>query len=731
MRPRHTSPLRFRLTQALIAAKIAVFGNLSLGSNLKGVKNFTPNQIRNVALFGHQGAGKTMLAESILYVTGETTRIGSVEEGSTASDYSPEEIERNNSIQTGVLHGVWRDTKINVLDLPGFADFSGEWAGAATVADMALIVVSAQSGIEVGTEQAWSQAVVSDLPRMFVLSKIDRENVDFAAVVAALQARFGPRAVPLTWPVSEGVTVKGVASVLTGEGQAVDDKGQPQKLEVPADLAATLAEWKGKVVEAAAEADDSLLEKFFEAGDLSPDELRRGLHTGILKGEIYPILACAGPSAVGTPLLLDALVDFAPSPEARENWQGTHPGAEDQLRVKADPAGSFSAYVFKTVSEPHVGELSIFRVVSGKAHSGVDVSNTTRDAHERLGQLSILNGHNRKDVQELGAGDIGATVKLKHTHTGDTLSNGKDAILFPTLIFPEPVMRQAITPNSKGDDEKMGTGLSRLREEDPSFRLEVDPEIKQTLIYGQGEMQLDVLVAKLKRKFGVEINRVQPRIPYRETIRGKSDIHYRHKKQTGGRGQFGEVYIKVSPLARGGGFEFVDAIVGGVIPNKFIPSVEKGIVETMLQGALAGYHIVDIKVELYDGKYHNVDSSDMAFKIAGSMAFRDGIRQANPILLEPIYHVEVVVPEEFMGDVTGDLSSRRGKIQGMEPEGPFQKVKAQIPLAELYKYSSDLRSMTQGRGHHTRLYSHYEEVPRDIAAKIVEEAEKAKAEARS
>jgi elongation factor G len=366
--------------------------------------------------------------------------------------------------------------------------------------------------------------------------------------------------------------------------------------------------------------------------------------------------------------------------------------------------------------------------VSGTAHPGTDVTNTIRSVSERLGQLSILNGKERKDVTELVAGDIGATVKLKNTHTGDTLAHTKRPVVLHELKFPDPVMREAITPKSKGDEEKMAAGLSRLHEEDPSFRIEVDPDIRQTLLHGQGEMQLDVVVAKLKRKFAVEINREEPRIPYRETIRGKSEVQYRHKKQTGGRGQFGEVHMRFSPLPRGSGFEFVNSIVGGVIPGKFIPSVEKGIVESMQEGPLAGCKVVDILAEVFYGQHHSVDSSDMAFKIAASMAFKDGFQKADPILLEPIYNVEVVVSEEYMGDVMGDLSSRRGKILGMEPDGPFQKVKAQVPLAELYKYSSDLRSMTQGRGHHTRSYSHYEEVPRDASAKIIEEAKKAKAE---
>jgi elongation factor G len=683
-----------------------------------------------VALLGHQGCGKTTLSEAVLFVCGETTRQGTVEEGNTVSDYSPEEIERTHSIQTGVLHGTWGGNRINVLDLPGFADFAGEMVGAASVADLAAILVSASAGVEVGTEQAWSQAVLRSVPRMFVISKVDRENIDFTAVVTALQHRFGPRAVPLVWPVGEGLSIKGMANVLTGESQAPDGKGKFTRIPTPAELAPVLAEWKAKVTEAAAEADDALLEKFFEAGELSPDEVARGLKKGLADGTLFPILAVAGTKAMGVSHLLDVFSQLAPSPIERGAWHGEKPGTQGLVDIDPDPAAPFVAFVFKTISEPHVGELSIFRVIAGAAKAGDDVINTTRDSHERLGQLSILNGKERKDVASLSAGDIGATVKLKHTHTGDTLCVPKRPVMLPKLTFPEPVMREAISPKAKGDEEKMAAGLARLREEDPGFRIEVDGEIKQTLLYGQGEMQLDVLMAKLKRKFGVEINREAPRIPYRETIRGKSEVNYRHKKQSGGRGQFGEVYIRVSPLARGGGFEFVDAIVGGSIPGKFIPSVEKGVVEAMAEGSMAGYQVVDVRVELFDGQFHTVDSSDMAFKIAASMAFKEGLQKAQPVLLEPIYNVEVVVPEDHMGDVMGDLSSRRGKIQGMQPDGPFQRVKAQVPLAELYHYSSDLRSMTQGRGYHTRTYSHYEEVPREAAAKIIEEAQKAKAQAR-
>jgi len=669
-----------------------------------------------------------MLSESMLFCMGETTRIGSVEEGNTVSDHSPEEIEKSNSIQTAILHGLWKDTKINILDLPGFADFAGEWAGAATVADAAVFAISATAGIEVGTEQSWSVAVMRDLPRAFVVTKIDRENADFEATVHKLQERFGPRAVPLVWPIGKGLEFKGLVNVLTGEGFSFDAKGIPTKLDVPADVAQIVSGWKDKVSEAAAEADDALLEKFFEAGELSSEEIVTGLREGIRDGNLFPILACAGPTAQGTSMFLDAIHAFFPSPKDHKPWVGTLSGGDKKVEVTTDPSGPLALFVFKTVSEPHVGELSIFRVVSGTAKAGADVENTTRGKSERLAQLSVLNGKERKDVSELQAGDIGATVKLKNTHTGDTLAHAKIEVCFPPIAFPDPVMREAITPKAKGDDEKMSTGLVRLHEEDPSFKVEVDGDIKQTLLHGQGEMQLDVLVAKLRRKFGVEINREEPRIPYRETIKGKAEVQYRHKKQSGGRGQFGDVHIRLSPLPRGGGFEFVDSIVGGVIPGKFIPSVEKGVVEAMKEGSLSGNQIVDVRVELFFGSYHTVDSSDMAFKIAGSMAFKDAFLKSSPILLEPIYHVEVVVPEEFMGDVMGDVSSRRGKILGMDAEGPFQKVKAQVPLAELYKYSSDLRSMTQGRGHHTRTYSHYEEVPREIASKIIEEVKKARAE---
>lgn len=692
------------------------------------MKSFTTDHIRNVALFGHQGAGKTMLAESMLLCMGETNRIGTIEEGNTVSDYSPEEIDRNNSIQTSVMHGVWKNSKINILDLPGFADFAGEWTGAATVVDAALIVISAVGGIEVGTERSWSQAVVKNLPRFFVVSKIDRENASFADLVDRLQERFGPRAVPLYWPIGEGAGNSGVVDLLTGQGYSFDDRGKPQKIDVPSELESVVSAWKNRLIEAAAETDDELLEKFFDAGELTTDEIHQGIKSGVLSGELFPILPCVGTTAMSVSTVLDSIVDYAPSPADRSEWRATKDGSDEKITLKADANGPFAAFVFKTVSEPHVGELSIFRVVSGTAHAGRDVSNTTRQTSERLGQLSILNGKNREDTAELVAGDIGATVKLKDTHTGNTLVEPKSSLTLPVLDFPEPVMREAISPKVEGEDEKMAAGLHRLHEEDPSFRLEVDSEIHQTLLYGQGEMQIEILVAKLKRKFAAEIIREEPRIPYRETIRGKAEVHYKHKKQSGGRGQFGDVHIRVSPLPRGGGFEFVDSIVGGVIPGKFIPSVDKGIRETLEKGPLAGCKIVDVRVELHDGSYHAVDSSDMAFKIAGSMAFRDGMSKATPVLLEPIYDVEVVVPEDFMGDIMGDLSSRRGKIQGMEPEGPFQKVKAQVPLSSLYKYSSDLRSMTQGRGHHTRRYSHYEEVPREIAAKIQAEVLKAKAE---
>ncbi len=479
------------------------------------------------------------------------------------------------------------------------------------------------------------------------------------------------------------------------------------------------------MIEAAAEADDQLLEKYLEEGELSPQEILKGLKKGVLERKLFPVLCGDALANIGTDALMDTIVGLAPSPAEVPPLRGTIPGSDKEVELKCTEEGSLAALVFKTVSEPHMGEFSFFRVYSGRLNSGDEVLNTTRDATEKIGQIYLLNGKIRKEIGNVSAGDIGALVKLRQTHTGDTLSDRRTPVLLPGIEFPEPVIRMAVEPKSRADEDKISTGLARLHDEDPTFLFKVDNELKQTIISGQGELHLEVIVQKLKANFGVDVELTEPKIPYRETIQIAAEGHHRHKKQTGGHGQYGEVFIKLEPKPRGEGFEFVDAIVGGAIPSKFIPAVEKGIREAMQEGVLAGYPVIDLKVTLYDGTFHPVDSSDLSFKIAGSMALKKGVLAARPILLEPIYEVEVKVPQEYMGDVMGDLSGRRGRILGMEQSGNFQLIKALVPLAELYRYSTVLRSMTQGRGLHSRKFSHYEEVPREISEKIAAAAKEA------
>ncbi len=475
-----------------------------------------------------------------------------------------------------------------------------------------------------------------------------------------------------------------------------------------------------------AETDDALLEKFFDKGELSDDEMRTGLRKGMAQRSIYPLVCGSALGNIGVTTLLDVVATYLPSPSDFVQVEGKVPGTEKEKEIKIGPDESLCAFAFKTVSEPHVGELTFLKVYSGKLQSGADVYNSTQDASERIGQIYALNGRERREIGIVNAGDIAALVKLKNTKTGDTFCDKRDPVLLPPTDFPKPVINMGIRPKNRGDEEKIANGFAKLHEEDPTFIMEVDPDIKQTIIYGQGELHLEVMVDRLKRRFGVEAELERPRIPYRETITAKAEAQGKYKRQSGGRGQYGDVWLRLEPLPRGEGFEFVNEIVGGVVPSKYIPSVEKGVVEAMNNGFLAGYKVVDSKVTLYDGSFHEVDSSDLAFKIAGSMGFKNAAAKAKPVMLEPIYNVEVIVPEDFMGDVMGDLSSRRGKILGMEQEGTFQKIKAQVPLAELYKYSTSLRSLTQGRGLHKREFSHYEEMPRDLAEKLIKEAQQAK-----
>jgi elongation factor G len=689
------------------------------------VKEYGIGELRNVGLVAHGGAGKTSLAEAMLYNAGATNRLGKVDDGTTISDYGQDEVERKISISASLLHLDWRGQKINLIDMPGYADFVGEVIGGLRVCETALIPVSAVAGLEVGTESVWGWAERYGCARAFFVNKIEKEHASFEPVLKALQERFGLKAVPVQVPIGEGLDFKGIVDLIMMKAyQFGGDK--PKEMEIPGESKDRFKELKEKLVEVVAESDDALLEKFFEAGSLSEKEIREGLKKGIAKGEIFPVFCGSATGNAGVSLLLDAIVDYFPSPADVKVTEGNTPGSGEAVPLRPEPGSPACAFVFKTISEPHVGELSLFRVYSGKVQTGLDLLNPRSGTSERIGQIYTLNGRERHEIGTVGCGDIAAAVKLKDTHTGDTLADKSRPVVLPPIDFPKPVINLAIRPKAKGDEDKISSGFAKLHDEDPTFSMAVDGELKQTIIHGQGELHLEVIIDRLKRKFGAEVELEKPGIPYRETITASAEVQGKYKRQSGGRGQYGDCWLRLEPLPRGSGFEFVDAIVGGVIPSKFVPAVEKGIVEAMGSGELAGYRVVDLKVTCYDGSHHSVDSSDLAFKIAGSMGFKSGFAKARPVLLEPIYNVEVMVPDDFTGDVVGDLSSRRGRIMGMDPRSGHQVIRAQVPLAELYKYSTSLRSLTQGRGAHTREFSHYEEVPKEIADKIVAETKGAK-----
>ncbi|MBN1350267.1 elongation factor G [candidate division KSB1 bacterium] len=692
------------------------------------MKDLSTEKIRNIALLSHGGVGKTSLAEALAFCAGVSNRLGNIEDGTTISDYSQDEIERKVSISSSMLHFQWQKHKLNLIDTPGYFDFVGEVVGALRVVDSAIVLVDAAAGIEVGTESNWQLAAKSNLPRLLFVNKVNREHANFDNVVEAAQQRFGHETVILQFPVNQGEGFDAIIDLVKMKMLTfADDKsGKYTESEIPAEFADRANELRSNLEETIAENDEALLEKFCELGELEHKEFINGLRNEVINQNIFPVLCGSATRNIGVQSLIDFIITFCPSPIDMPEEEGLKPNTEEKLSRPADITAPTSIFVFKINSEMHIGELSFFKVISGELKPGSDLLNTTQGANEKIGQIFSMNGRNRSDATSFIAGDIGATVKLKSTHTGDTLCEKRDPIVFAKIAFPEPVIRVAVEPKTKGDEEKIGAGLSSIHEEDPTFVVKYDPEIKQTVMSGQGELQLDIVVKRLKEKYGVEVNVIQPKIPYLETIRAKVEAQGKFKKQSGGRGQYGDCHLRIEPLPRGEGFVFSDEIVGGVIPGKYIPAVEKGVRETMEEGVLAGYRVVDIKVAVYYGSYHSVDSSDMAFKIAASMGFKKAFMEAKPMLLEPIYNIEVTVPEEYMGDVMGDISSRRGKIQGMEAEGPFQIIKAKVPLAELYKYSTTLRSLTQGRGLHRRSFSHYEQVPNENAEKIIAESQKHK-----
>ncbi|MFH1334909.1 MAG: elongation factor G [Candidatus Zixiibacteriota bacterium] len=690
------------------------------------MKDFKIEQIRNIGVVGHGGVGKTSLVEAMLYNGKITTRLGKVADGTSTSDYTDDEIERKISIGASLVHLEWKNHKINVVDMPGYQDFIGEVVGGLRVTETALILLSAQSGVEVGTEQVWNIAENYKLARMLFINRIEKEHANFEKTFKEAKEAFGQKVVAIQIPMGEGLNFKGLIDLIKMKALYFDPDGKYKEDKIPPELEGKAKESQEKLIEAVAETDDAMLEKFFEKGELTTEEIIDGLRKGIIARKIFPLACGSALENTGVTSLLDSVVAYLPSPADFVQISGKVPDTGKEKLVKISADEPLCAFSFKTVSEPHVGELSFFKVYAGKLQSGIDVYNSTREVSERIGQIYALNGRERREIGIVNAGDIAAIVKLKNTKTGDTFCEKKDPVVLPPVDFPKPVINMGIRPKNRGDEEKLANGFTKLREEDPTFIMEVDPDIRQTIIYGQGELHLDVMIDRLKRRFGVEAELEKPRIPYRETINAKAEAQGKYKRQSGGRGQYGDVWLKLEPLPRGTGFEFVNDIVGGVVPSKYIPAVEKGVVETMAEGFLAGYKVVDCRVTIYDGSYHDVDSSDMAFKIAGSMGFKNAATKAKPVLLEPIYNLEVIVPEEFMGDVMGDLSSKRGKILGMDREGNFQKIKASAPLAELYKYSTSLRSMTQGRGLHRREFSHYEEVPREVADKLIKEAQQEK-----
>ena len=678
------------------------------------MKQFPAAQIRNVALVGHQESGKTMLSESMLFTAGAIPRMGRVEDKNTTMDYDSEETARGISIHSGVAHLEHAGTKINIVDTPGYEDFVGDVLLGLDVVEGVIIALRADAGVEVGTDRVWGFIRDRELPALFVVNRMDKEHARFENALAQLHEHFGGGVHALQIPIGSGDKFRGVVDLVDMKAYELekDGKGAAKPVDIPADLMDKANAARRELMESAAESDESLMEKYLESESLSEEEFRAGLAAGVKSAQIFPVLVASPAHNMGASLILDAIVKYLPGADTGKAVTA------DGKEIKTEAAGAPLAYVFKNISDPHVGDMLVVRVYHGTLTPGSDVYNTSRNTAERLGGLFVLEGKNRQDADKIQAGDIGALVKLKVTKVRDTLGNKNGDVVKPTPL-PKPSINSAILPVAKGDDEKMGTGLHRIMDEDPTFEVTPSAETHQTLIAGQGELHLEIIVHRLKERFGVSVALEKPRIPYRETIRRAAEAQGRHKKQTGGRGQFGDVWLKIEPLTRGKQFEFVDGVVGGVVPNKFIPAVEKGVVATMEMGVIAGYPMVDVKVTIYDGSYHTVDSSEQAFKTAGSLAFKAAVEKANPVLLEPIVNLQVKVPDEYMGDVMGDLSGRRGKISGTENQGRFAVINAQVPMSELYKYSTHLRSMTQGRGSHTREFSHYEEVPRENAEKII------------
>jgi elongation factor G len=685
-------------------------------------KSFTTDAIRNVVFLGHGGTGKTTLVDAMCFSAGATTRKGSISDGTAVTDFTAEEKDHTISVNMAVAHAVWQDVKINLIDTPGYLDFAGDAKAGVRVADGAAILVDATAGVLVGTENTWEYCEERGIPRIFVVSMMDKENANFDSVMGELHGEFSKDVVPLEIPVGSGEGFRGIVDLLSSRARIFDpksQKGEYKEEDIPAELREACGAAYQELVEAIAATDDALMEEYFEKETIEPARAAEALKAAMKAGLIYPVVCAAPESGYGARGLLERIVDIMPSPA--EAVHETAKDGEAEVELSADDDGPLAALVFKTTSEPHVGELSYFRIFSGSVEAGASAKNTTRGGSEKLGHPGVPQGKDRAEVARIHSGDIGVVAKLRDTHTGDTLAAENGSLVLDGIAFPDADISVAVKPAKRGDEDKVSTGLHKIHEEDPTFSAAYDPELGQTIARGLGEMHLELAIERLNRRFGVEVQTEPPRIPYRETFTKTAEGQGRYKKQTGGRGQYGDCWVRLSPSPPGSGYEFKNAIVGGVIPGKFVPSVDKGVQEAAQKGVVAGYNVVDFRAEVFDGSHHSVDSSDIAFKVAGSLAFKNVAPQAGPILLEPIYEVEVTVPDEYMGDVMGDLNQRRGKILGMEPKGKKQVVRAQVPLGEMHRYSSTLRSITQGRGSYKMKFFAYEQAPPNIVEKVKEE----------
>lgn len=658
-------------------------------------------EVRNVGILGHGGTGKTMLIEQILHTAGKTTRMGSISEGNTVGDYLQEEAERQQTIAMKLMHVDWHDTRVHLVDHPGYADFLGEVAASMPLLDAAIIVVDATTGPQVGTDNAMKYADLYKVPRAIFLNKLDRENIVFDEVVSQLQETYGNQCTPLVIPIGEGAKLSGVLNIATGEND---------------DLADRIEALKSALIDVVAESDDDLLERYLESGELSPEDFTKGLQQGIKSGKIVPIVSGSVEKNVGIDELMSLITSDFPSPLEREILPLN---GEEEVKVEASPDGPFLAQVFRSVVDPFVGHLTLFRVLSGTLHSDSDFYNVTTRNKERTGKIYMLCGKEQTVVPSVVPGDLAAMTKLKHTHFGDTIAAAGTEFEMPKIVLPDSMVKLSIKGKSQADEDKLGEALNRIAEEDPTFSHYLDPDTHEHVVKGMGDLQLDILLERMRRKFQVDAITGTPKVAYKETIRGKANVQGKHRKQTGGHGQYGDVHLKLSPRERGAGYEFIDSIVGGVVPRQYITHVDRGAQEALGKGVIAGFPVVDLAVELHFGSYHDVDSSEMAFKIASAMAIQKGVKESRPCLLEPVMEIEVTVPDEFMGDVNGDLNSRRGRILGMESAGPGrQRVRASVPEADILRYSTDLRSMTHGRGSHAVKFSHYDEVPEHIAQEL-------------